>query len=130
MIVFDKIGIFIKGLYVVICIVLFLDVYFEQDIFCYVSFVESFLEYYISKGLVCRSEVDGVELYLVFDFKYELGVGVNGIVNDKKVQAGGFVLLEKLGMSLLEDQDDGVEIKIFIIIDDQFVGFIIFVDEI
>lgn len=32
-IVFDKIGIFIKGLYVVICIVFFLNIYLEEDIF-------------------------------------------------------------------------------------------------
>jgi Cu2+-exporting ATPase len=51
-------------------------------------------------------------------------------VNEKNVQAGGYVLLEKLKQTPPEDKDEGVETKIFTIIDDQLVGFITFADEI
>lgn len=129
-IVFDKTGTLTKGSHAVTRIVSLSDAYSEQDILRYASSVESPSEHHISKGLARRSEADGIELYPVSDFKYESGVGVNGTVNDKKVKAGGFVLLEKLGISPPEDQEDGVETKIFTIIDDQLAGFITFADEI
>ena len=129
-IVFDKTGTLTKGSHAVTRIVSLSDAYTEKDILRYASSVESPSEHHISKGLARRSEADGIELYPVSDFKYESGVGVSGTVNGKSVRAGGFVLLEKLGINPPEDQEDGVETKIFTIIDDQLVGFITFADEI
>ena len=129
-IVFDKTGTLTKGSHAVTRIVSLSNTYPEEDILRYASSVESPSEHHISKGLARRSETDGIELYPVSDFKYESGVGVTGTVNDKKVKAGGFVLLEKLGINPPEDQEDGVETKIFTIIDDQLAGFITFADEI
>ena len=129
-IVFDKTGTLTKGSHAVTRIVSLSNTYPEEDILRYASSVESPSEHHISKGLARRSEADGIELYPVSDFKYESGVGVTGTVNDKKVKAGGFVLLEKLGINPPEDQEDGVETKIFTIIDDQLAGFITFADEI
>ena len=129
-IVFDKTGTLTKGSHAVTRIVSLSNTYPEEDILRYASSVESPSEHHISKGLARRSEADGIELYPVSDFKYESGVSVTGTVNDKKVKAGGFVLLEKLGINPPEDQEDGVETKIFTIIDDQLAGFITFADEI
>ena len=129
-IVFDKTGTLTKGSHAVTRIVSLSNTYPEEDILRYASSVERPSEHHISKGLARRSEADGIELYPVSDFKYESGVGVTGTVNDKKVKAGGFVLLEKLGINPPEDQEDGVETKIFTIIDDQLAGFITFADEI
>src|SRR5690625_1107637 len=71
-----------------------------------------------------------LEVPSVTEFKYNAGVGVSGMVNGKKVQAGGYLLLEQVNKSVEEDEEEGVETKIFIIVDNELIGFITFADEI
>jgi len=69
-------------------------------------------------------------MLLLENFEYESGVGVSGVVEGKKIQAGGFLLLEKLEMQPPVDEDEGIETKIFIIIEGELAGFITFADQI
>ena len=55
---------------------------------------------------------------------------MNGTVNGKKVYAGGFLQLEKLGIEPPKDEEEGSETKVFLVIDQELVGFITFADEI
>lgn len=129
-IVFDKTGTLTKGSHEVVRIVSLSDKYDETEILKYAAAVESPSEHHISKGLQRRAKAENLEFPSVKNFKYESGVGVNGEVNGKKVQAGGFVLMEKLKMTPPEDEKEGIETKIFLIIDGELVGFITFADEI
>lgn len=129
-IVFDKTGTLTEGSHKVIRTVALTSDYTERDIIRYAASVEQPSEHHISKGLQHKAEADKIDLWKVEHFEYESGVGVRGKVNGKEVQAGGFVLLEQLKLAPPEDQDEGIETKIFLLLDQQLVGFVTFADEI
>ena len=129
-IVFDKTGTLTKGSHEVIRIVSLSDNYTQNEILQYATSVESPSEHHISKGLQRKAKAENIDLLKVEDFEYQSGVGVRGKVNGKEVKGGGFVLLEKLNITPPEDKDEGIETKIFLIIDNELVGFITFADEI
>lgn len=129
-IVFDKTGTLTKGSHEVVEIESFSKSYSENEILKYAASVESSSEHHISKGLMRKAEADKMELFEVKDFNYQSGVGVKGTVNGKIVQAGGFVLLDRLGITPPNDKNEGVDTKIFIVIEDELAGFITFADEI
>lgn len=129
-IVFDKTGTLTKGSHEVVRLVSLSENYDETEILKYAAAVERPSEHHISKGLQRKVKSENLEINEVHGFKYESGVGVSGEVNGKKVQAGGFVLMEKLNRTPPEDEKEGIETKIFLIIDEELVGFITFADEI
>lgn len=129
-IVFDKTGTLTKGSHEVVRVVSLSENYNETDILKYAAAVESPSEHHISKGLQRKVESEKLDIPSVQNFKYGSGVGVSGNVKGKKVQAGGFVLMEKLNLTPPKDEKEGVETKIFLIIENELIGFITFADEI
>lgn len=129
-IVFDKTGTLTKGSHEVVRVVALSEDYTKEDIIQYGASVESPSEHHISKGLQHKAKADEIKQFKVENFAYESGVGVNGTVNGKEVYAGGFLQLEKLGIEAPKDEEEGVETKVFLVIDEQLVGFITFADEI
>jgi Cu2+-exporting ATPase len=129
-IVFDKTGTLTKGSHEVTRIVPLKSGMTEEELLRIATAVESPSEHHISKGLSRKSKELGLTIPAVENFKYNAGVGVSGSVNGKQVQAGGYVLMEQLGLQAPDDSDDGVETKIFTIIDDELVGFVTFADQI
>lgn len=129
-IVFDKTGTLTKGSHEVVRIVSLSEEYKENDVLQYAASVESPSEHHISKGLQRKAKAENINLLKVEDFEYQSGVGVSGKVSGKKVQGGGFVLLEKLNFTPPEDKEEGIETKIFLIVENELVGFITFADEI
>ncbi|GAB5552898.1 MAG: heavy metal translocating P-type ATPase [Saprospiraceae bacterium] len=129
-IVFDKTGTLTKGSHEVVRMVSVSESYDQNDVLKYAASVESPSEHHISKGLQKKAKAENINLFEVQDFEYQSGIGVGGKVNGKKLQAGGFVLLEKLSITTPEDKEEGIETKIFVIIDNELVGFITFADEI
>jgi len=129
-IVFDKTGTLTKGSHEVVRVVTLSDNYTKEEILKYGVSVESPSEHHISKGLQRKTEADNISLFKVENFEYESGIGVNGTVNGKKVYAGGFLQLEKLGIEPPKDEEEGSETKVFLVIDQELVGFITFADEI
>ncbi len=129
-IVFDKTGTLTKGSHEVMRVVPLSEKYDPKELLRYAAAVESPSEHHISKGLQRRAKEEKLDIPAVEQFAYESGVGVSGVVNGKKVQAGGFLLLEKLNIQPPADTEEGVETKIFILIDGELVGFITFADQI
>ncbi len=129
-IVFDKTGTLTIGSHEVTRIVPLSTKYDETELLKYATAVESPSEHHISKGLRRKAKEEKIEVPSVTEFKYNAGVGVSGMVNGKKVQAGGYLLLEQVNKSVAEDKEEGIETKIFILIDDELIGFITFADEI
>lgn len=129
-IVFDKTGTLTIGSHEVTRIVPLSTKYDETELLKYATAVESPSEHHISKGLRRKAKEEKIEVPSVTEFKYNAGVGVSGMVNGKKVQAGGYLLLEQVNKSVEEDEEEGVETKIFIIVDNELIGFITFADEI
>lgn len=129
-IVFDKTGTLTKGSHEVVRIVSLSSDYDETKLLKFATSVESPSEHHISKGLRRKAKKENIDVPEVSNFKYNPGVGVSGIVNGKKVQAVGYLLMKQLNKSLSEDKNEGIETKIFIVIDDKLIGFITFADEI
>ena len=129
-IVFDKTGTLTKGTHEVTRIVPLSSKYDKTDVLTYAAAVEIPSEHHIAQGLKRKAKEKEIDVPSVTDFKYNAGVGVNGIVNGKEVHAGGYLLLEQLKKSVDEDKEEGIETKIFIIVDNELIGFITFADEI
>jgi len=129
-IVFDKTGTLTKGSHEVVRIVPLSSDYDRIELLKYATAVESPSEHHISKGLRRKAKEENIEIPSVTDFKYNAGIGVSGTVNGKKVQAGGYVLMEQLKKDVTEDNDEGIETKIFTIVNDEVIGFVTFADEI
>ncbi|MFD2823649.1 copper-translocating P-type ATPase [Lacinutrix iliipiscaria] len=129
-IVFDKTGTLTKGSHEVVRIVPLSSNYDKTELLKYATAVESPSEHHISKGLRRKAKEEKIKIPTVVNFKYNAGVGVSGTVNGKKVQAGGYVLMQQLSKDVAEDIDEGIETKIFTIVDDEVIGFVTFADEI
>lgn len=129
-IVFDKTGTLTKGSHEVTRIVPLSSNYDKTELLKYAVAVESPSEHHIAQGLKRKAKEENIDIPGVTDFKYTAGVGVSGIVDDKEVHAGGFLLLKQMKKSIDEDKDEGIETKIFIIVDNELIGFITFADEI
>lgn len=129
-IVFDKTGTLTKGSHEVVRIVPLTEEYSETELLAYATAVESPSEHHISKGLRRKAKEINLTIPSILEFKYNAGVGVSGIVNGKRVQAGGYLLLEKLKLTAPEDENDAIETKIFTIVDDKLIGFVTFADQI
>lgn len=129
-IVFDKTGTLTKGSHEVTRIVVLDPSYTEETLLKTATAVESQSEHHISKGLVRKMKERNLEYPAVSDFKYHAGVGVSGIVEGKKVQAGGYVLLKNLNIDAPDDADESVETKIFTIVEGKLIGYITFADKI
>lgn len=129
-IVFDKTGTLTKGSHEVTRIVVLDPSYTEETLLKTATAVESQSEHHISKGLVKMMKERNLEYPAVSEFNYHAGVGVSGIVEGKKVQAGGYVLLKNLNIVAPDDADESVETKIFTLVEGKLIGYITFADQI
>jgi Cu2+-exporting ATPase len=129
-IVFDKTGTLTKGSHEVSRIQTLDSEITANELLTIATAVESPSEHHISKGLRRRSEEAGLTFPAVEEFNYRSGIGVTGKVNGKAVQAGGYLLLKELGIEAPDDVDDGVETKIFVVVEGKLIGFITFMDQI
>jgi Cu2+-exporting ATPase len=129
-IVFDKTGTLTEGSHEVQRVVTFSDDFDENKLLQYATAAESSSEHHISKGLQRKVKNENLDIPKSSDFEYEAGVGVSATVNDEKVEAGGFLLLEKLGLSTPKDENEGIETKVFVVINGELKGFITFADKI
>lgn len=129
-ILFDKTGTLTKGSHEVVRIVALDENYDEQALLKYAAAAESSSEHHIAKGLQRKAEEDGLKIPASKDFNYESGVGVSATVEGKTIKAGGYLLLKELDIAAPSDENEGVETKIFVIIEGQLAGFITFADQI
>src|SRR5690554_4925206 len=129
-IVFDKTGTLTKGSHEVTRIVPLASNYDKTELLKYAAAVESPSEHHIAQGLKRKAKEENIDIPGVTKFKYTAGVGVSGIVDGKEVHGGGFLLLKQMKKSVEEDEEEGIETKIFIIVADELIGFITFADEI
>lgn len=128
-IVFDKTGTLTKGSHEVTDVVSFFEKYSEADILKLASAVESPSEHYIAQGLLRKAGEEEMKIPAVKNFQYESGVGVQGEVDGKKVWVGGPLMLEKLQLSAPKEAE-GKDSGVFVIVDNEPVGYITFEDEI
>lgn len=128
-IVFDKTGTLTEGSHTVTHIQSYQSDWTENDILQIAASVEQPSEHHIAKGLLKKAKAENLEMKEVKDFSYESGVGVNGIVEGKKYQLGGFLQIKKSNIQP-PVEEGGDETIIFLIQDEKILGHITFADKI
>ncbi len=131
-IIFDKTGTLTKGSHEVQKVISAGN-YSSDEILQYVAAVQQQSEHYIARGIIRTLKEKNLELWKATDFKYMQGIGVAGIVNGKKVVAGGpnyFTQEKKVIPELPKEIDQNTETVTYVLIDDELAGFITLADTI
>lgn len=129
-IVFDKTGTLTHGSHEVVNIKSMSEQYPENALLEYAAAAERPSEHHISKGLQRKLEQDHLKNLSNTDFQYESGIGIRATVEGKKVQMGGFLLLEQLNIQTPLETNDQTDTIIFTVIDNELVGYMTFADKI
>ena len=119
-IVFDKTGTLTKGQFGISKIEVYSDKYVENDVLKYVVWGESYSNHPIAKSIVRNAQ--NVETKKVENYEEITGKGIKYNIDGKTVLAGN--------SSLVGKEDEVAEsTKIYLKIDDEFVGAILLKDE-
>jgi Cu2+-exporting ATPase len=132
-IIFDKTGTLTRGSHEVQQVIPLSNQYSADDILQYVAAVQQNSEHYIAKGVLNKLKEKQLALWSSSDFKYEEGIGVSGMVNGKKVVAGGpnyFTQNNKPLPEIPKEIDQQTETVNFVLIDDALAGIITLADTI
>lgn len=132
-IVFDKTGTLTKGSHEVQKILSISREYNRDELLQYAAAVQQHSEHYIAKGILQEIKTKNLSLWPSTDFQYSQGTGVSAIVRGKKIVAAGpnyFFQDNKQLPGIPSQIDQASETIIFILIDDELVGFITLADTI
>ena len=132
-IIFDKTGTLTRGSHEVQQVISLSGQHKADDILQYVAAVQQNSEHYIAKGILNKLKEKQLALWPSSGFKYEEGIGVSGMVNGKKVVAGGPNYFTQNNMSLPEipkEIDQKTATVNFVLIDDVLTGIITLADTI
>jgi P-type Cu2+ transporter len=133
LVIFDKTGTLTEGSHEVQQVIPLREKYMADDILSYAAAVEQHSEHYIAKGIMKKLTEKNIRLWESTDFKYEPGIGVSGLVNNRKVVAAGPNYFSKNNFALpvlpsaIDEKAGSVN---FILIDDEVAGIISFADTI
>jgi len=107
-VVFDKTGTLTKGDQKVKDIVPFGN-YFEEKIIRYAVSLEKTSEHPLAEAIISKANESGIEPEKIEHFEAKPGMGVTGILEDKKINLGNRKLFEELSFSLSDYEDEIVK---------------------
>jgi Cu2+-exporting ATPase len=105
--------------------------YKADELLQYVAAVQQHSEHYIARGILRELKEKHLTLWSSTEFRYMQGIGVSGVVNGKKVVAGGpnYFTQEKQALPHVPSEiDQTSETVTFVLIDGQIAGFITLAD--
>lgn len=132
-VIFDKTGTLTEGSHEVQNIIPLKGSHTPDELIQYAAAIQQNSEHHIAKGIMRVLKSKDLALWKSDDFQYMQGIGVRGVVNDKKVICAGpnYFTENKLEMpaipSEIDQQTDTVN---FVLIDDEVVGIISLADRI
>ena len=132
-IIFDKTGTLTKGSHEVQRVILQNKQYTEDQLLQFVAAVQQHSEHYIARGILNKLKDRNLELLPSSNFNYIQGVGVEGVVNGKKVIAGGpnyFAQHKQQLPEIPNEINQQNETITFVIIDGEAAGMITLADSI
>ncbi len=130
-VVFDKTGTLTEGKFGVSSVVLFNKKYTENQVLQFAASLEQNSEHPIAKGITQKLRNSGSKILKVSNFKVLKGEGVEGVINNNRIQLVSMRALEKRNLKLPDDINiNDVATLVFVIIDDQIVGLITLEDQI
>lgn len=132
-IIFDKTGTLTQGSHAVERVIPVTDEYTADDIIMYAAAVQQNSEHHIAKGVMTTLKERSLELWNSEDFQYMQGIGVQGVVNKKKVVAAGPNYFKANNLSMPEiptEINQDAETVNFVLINDKVIGIITLADSI
>ena len=127
-IIFDKTGTLTEGKFGVTDTITLNDEYDKNEVLKYAASLETYSEHPIAKGITATVE----ETFPVEDFKAIPGKGVQGRINDKKVEIVSPGYLRELNISFSNDNIEKLSLEgktiIFVVIDGDLKGAIALAD--
>ncbi|NLI74428.1 MAG: copper-translocating P-type ATPase [Euryarchaeota archaeon] len=130
-IIFDKTGTLTEGRLGVIDILTY-ENNSKADVLSLSASVESLSEHPIASAIVQRASQEGLDIHPVTNFKASAGQGVEGTINERKIQVMGPGPLRELGLPLPDDRAEKLashgNTVIFIIADNNVIGAIALAD--
>jgi Cu2+-exporting ATPase len=132
-IIFDKTGTLTKGAHEVQQVIPLNNQYTADQILQYAAAIQQNSEHHIAHGVMRKLKEKNLELWRSTDFQYMQGMGVQGMVHDKKVIAAGpnyFKQAQKKLPVIPAEVDQSTDTVNFVLIDDTPVGIISLADSI
>ena len=132
-IIFDKTGTLTKGSHEVQKVIACSNQYTEDELLQYSAAVQQNSEHHIAHGITKKLAEKKLPLWKVDDFGYMQGIGVSGVVNNKKVSSVGPNYFSQNHIALPpipETINQGIETINFLLIDEKPVGIITLADSI
>ena len=132
-IAFDKTGTITKGKPETTDIIAFGDNK-EADVLLYGGSLEAASEHPLGAAIVEKAKAEGLTLYKVDEFSSVTGMGVEGVVNGRKVLVGSSKLMEANGIACEKYTDDMVKLEdegktaILVAIDGEIAGIVAVAD--
>ncbi len=130
-IIFDKTGTLTKGSHEVQAIIVQDKQFSDDQILQFAAAIQQNSEHHIAHGVIRKLKEKKLDLWPSTNFTYLPGVGVTGIVNEKKVMAVGptYFKQENLPVPTIPDQvDQATDTVNFILVDGKLAGLITFAD--
>lgn len=132
-IIFDKTGTLTKGSHEIQQVISLTGGFNEDEILQYAAAIQQNSEHHIAHGVIKKLKEKNLQLWPSSDFNYIQGVGVEGLVNGKKVIAAGpnyFKQEHKPMPAIPAEVDQSTDTVNFILIEDNVVGIITLADTI
>ncbi len=133
-IIFDKTGTLTKGKFGVTDVIKLSNDFNEKDILRYAASLESYSEHPIAKGVVSSANqtFGKGEILEVRDFKSFPGKGVQGLINEKKVEIVSPGYLSQHNIPLANEEINKLSLQgktiVFLIVEDELKGAIALAD--
>jgi Cu2+-exporting ATPase len=130
-IIFDKTGTLTKGEFGVTRIQSLSDKVDDKELLKIAASIESSSEHPIAAGIVRKAKEEGIKLDEAKNFKNITGKGILATINDKKISIVSPGLLKEQNYEQPEGAfKDEAETVVFIISDEELIGYIALADEI
>ncbi len=129
--VFDKTGTLTTGEFGVNRIISLHNDWEENEVLRFASALEAQSEHPIAEGIMAKAQAEGIDIPEAKDFQSITGKGVEARVEGQAVKVVSPGYLKEQGMSLPDQaQNDGSETIVFVLIDEELVGFIALADQV
>ncbi|MCP2044276.1 Cu2+-exporting ATPase [Pontibacter sp. HSC-36F09] len=130
-VIFDKTGTLTQGSHEIAAVVTFDKSVDEREMLQLAAAVEQNSEHFISQGILRRVKEQGIAVPPSQSFNYLPGKGLEGMVEGRDVKVVGPNYLKEFNIQVpASEAEEGVETVVYVLVDEQAVGYITMRDQI
>jgi Cu2+-exporting ATPase len=129
-IIFDKTGTLTKGSHELQEVIVLSPKFDETELLRLASGIEQHSEHYIAAGLLRKVKELNIAIPKSENFNYLPGIGLEGIVEGKKIKVVGPNYLKEQNIKIAETIDEFTGTVVYVLIDKNIAGYFTFSDQI